>query len=285
MNPVPGGGFEVRVAEWEKGAATAGEMMRLESRAEGAPLGGLWRKVPDGVDRRFALPQLAEVRRRRGRRGFSVWGYGASLELEARWPVYAGAGPHGSIDLNRAVLDRIDRWFADRRSRDSPDWWAGLRERAMADEWQGSLWVETVWAEGEVVSLHVLDYAYTGGAHGMTSNGGWTFVRDGNRWGTVLLPDLFRPGSAWRTRLSREAAARLRAAGASWVPDDPEVEDGRTFTIAPGGLRLYFDPYEVGSYAEGTYVVWLPWNRLADLLREAWRARLSASPEDGPPGI
>ena len=56
-------------------------------------------------------------------------------------------------------------------------------------------------------------------------------------------------------------------AGASWPAEGATVGSGRAFTVCPAGLWLYYDPYEVGSYAEGTYVVWIPWDRLEAVRR------------------
>lgn len=41
-----------------------------------------------------------------------------------------------------------------------------------------------------------------------------------------------------------------------------------TFTIEPDGVRFHFAPYEVGSYAEGSYDVTVPFVHVAELLRD-----------------
>ena len=43
------------------------------------------------------------------------------------------------------------------------------------------------------------------------------------------------------------------ARGTAWTP-----ENYQRWTIAPHGLQLTFDAYQVGSYAEGAYEVVMP---------------------------
>jgi hypothetical protein len=39
------------------------------------------------------------------------------------------------------------------------------------------------------------------------------------------------------------------------------------FTATASGLQIQFDPYEAGSFAEGRYVVELPWSSLRTWVR------------------
>ncbi|MFN3910594.1 RsiV family protein [Hyphomonas sp.] len=53
----------------------------------------------------------------------------------------------------------------------------------------------------------------------------------------------------------------------------PSTETGRA-----GGITVLFSPYDVGSYAEGSYEVTLSAADLAPILTEAWRARFGGEP-------
>jgi hypothetical protein len=76
----------------------------------------------------------------------------------------------------------------------------------------------------------------------------------------------------------------LRRQGASWVqPEGPptilekskaptlELSDGELatlkFTASSAGVFVHFEEYEAGTYAEGEYMVLLPWKTLAPWVR------------------
>ena len=43
------------------------------------------------------------------------------------------------------------------------------------------------------------------------------------------------------------------------------ADDMDTFTLSPKGIKVYFDPYAVGAYAEGPYEVFVPFSALPDV--------------------
>lgn len=92
----------------------------------------------------------------------------------------------------------------------------------------------------------------------------------------VKLADLFRPGSNYVTtvaRLCAEDVARQKRRNGMDVFEDHEetvaelVSGDATFFPSESGLVIVFNPYEVGSYAEGYYVVRLPYAPLRGVLR------------------
>jgi hypothetical protein len=92
----------------------------------------------------------------------------------------------------------------------------------------------------------------------------------------------------------------LRRQRASWVhPESPEKADAEfqtptlkltevelaehNITASSAGVFVHFEEYEARSYAEGDYVVLLPWNNLETWIRpEVVEAFKAAS---APPGI
>jgi hypothetical protein len=125
-----------------------------------------------------------------------------------------------------------------------------------------------------VVTLAANEESFSGGAHGMHVSRHASFrVRDGHR---LKLADLIAPG-----RDSAFAALGERAfrAARHIEPDRTLSEagffgeaDGRfTFSddiaIAPDGLRVHWDPYDIAPYAWGPTTLTLSWSELRPFAR------------------
>lgn len=124
-----------------------------------------------------------------------------------------------------------------------------------------------VGATDDYLSLLLTTSVFTGGAHPNTTSlsVNWS-IPEGR---ALTLAQLFRPpGPSERPgpetllpAYCRRALARLNpppdpdwvARGTAWTP-----ENYQRWTIAPHGLQLTFDAYQVGSYAEGAHEVVMP---------------------------
>jgi len=124
-----------------------------------------------------------------------------------------------------------------------------------------------VGATDDYLSLLLTTSVFTGGAHPNTTSVSVNWSIPEGR--ALTLAELFRPpGSPERPgpetllpAYCRRALARLNpppdpdwvARGTAW-----NQENYQRWTIAPHGLQLTFDAYQVGSYAEGAYEVVMP---------------------------
>lgn len=96
------------------------------------------------------------------------------------------------------------------------------------------------------------------------------------------LADLFQPGSNYLDALSQYCVSDLHAHQTpvlksqrtgetdAWIlkgagPQDCNFEK---FLLVKGGLRIFFDPYWVSSYAEGRREVFMPLSELRDVLKD-----------------
>ncbi len=257
----------LRGAAWLEEPLAGGVVGWFGSRAGSDGWHGGWRLPGSaGEEVGFDLVPGSRIRERRCRSGLSLLGWGASLRLMGRWPEPASSATW-SRDAHAVIREAVSDWLDETRRGWVPDWRQGLRERSVADEWEGTLQVRTIWHDEVVASFHGTEYLYTGGAHGHHANVAWNFLRNGDGVVPLELGDFFREASGWPELLTSEARSRLVDAGASWPAEGATVDSGRAFTVCPAGLWLYYDPYEVGSYAEGTYVVWIPWDRLEAVRR------------------
>ena len=111
---------------------------------------------------------------------------------------------------------------------------------------------------------------------------------------------LFTRPRGWQDDVRRVILEDWRRQCASWVqPKSPEKADPEfqtptleltevelaklKFTASSAGVFVHFEEYEARSYAEGDYVVLLPWNNLETWIRPEVVEAFKAAP--APPGI
>ena len=150
----------------------------------------------------------------------------------------------------------------------------------------------------DVISVSDFTGTYTGGAHPNYFLGGGvyrkgeegslplsTFVSDGSAFNDLVIRALaderIERGFEPAERAYVEAGLRELLAPSTEVPD---VYAGRFLLAASteagkaGGITVVFSPYDIGSYAEGSYQVTVPAGDLAPILTEAWAPQFGGAP-------
>lgn len=121
-------------------------------------------------------------------------------------------------------------------------------------------------------------YQDTGGAHPNAFYLTYVFDLDGN---LITLESLFKPGARYLDRLSAvvqpKVAAELRTRfNAELSPDmletvrmgtAPTPETLQFFVLHDGNLILFFPPYQVASYAAGSFEIPVSFTELSDILK------------------
>lgn len=125
---------------------------------------------------------------------------------------------------------------------------------------------------------------YTGGAHGNLTYVARTYVATPAGPRPVELAALLSAEPSARAALVDHVLAALRAQDATWVVqgevDTLSEQDLSLFSLTPQGLQFVFPPYAMGSYAEGTYTVLVPydvargWAPPDGLIARLWRRGL-----------
>lgn len=127
------------------------------------------------------------------------------------------------------------------------------------------------------VSCVIYTTDYTTGAHPRHRIDTVTFaaLADGTR--QLGFKDLFDMRTDWRGSVRRLILGNLKQQGASWaldgIPSEQENErlplwfsddelDSIKFTLRQHSVVIHFEPYEVGTYADGVFMVVLPWSHL-----------------------
>lgn len=118
-----------------------------------------------------------------------------------------------------------------------------------------------------------------GAAHPNSVTRTLNFRRDSGA--QVSLSDVFLPGADYLSALSAYCVADLQQQAQkrsdpsvvlephdAWIAGGagPAYHNFERFVLEPGGLRIFFDPYQVDCYASGRYEVYVPLPALAKIL-------------------
>lgn len=151
---------------------------------------------------------------------------------------------------------------------------------------------------GDLISVEFMEMLFTGGAHPNYIVGGILYDRASGE--DIFAPELLTEEGAasMRAHLMDELAKQKLSRMSMTEEDLPlvrqDVEDvfpqeidfwfGQV-TLIPavgaetfGGLVVHYSPYEVGSYAEGSYEIMVPASKLADMLAEPYAAMFGGEP-------
>lgn len=120
--------------------------------------------------------------------------------------------------------------------------------------------------EKDLLSLSLFNYAYTGGAHGMTLQQSLTFrVSTGKLY---TLSELFQPGSDYVKRISAIVSAQIKARGIEPLEPFKAIRPDQTFYIADRSLIIYFNLYELAPYVYGFLYFPIPVYDLQDIAND-----------------
>jgi len=114
-------------------------------------------------------------------------------------------------------------------------------------EMQG--WFEIKTNEKGVLSLSLFNYAYTGGAHGLTLQQSLSF--DPGSGKSYSLSELFKPGSSYVSRLSDLIKLQIETRQIATLEPFRSIRPDQPFYIADRALVVYFSLYELTPYAFG----------------------------------
>jgi len=95
-----------------------------------------------------------------------------------------------------------------------------------------------------------------------------TLTYDLARSEVVRLPELFTLGTDWLGALSSYCLKNLQQRGVLEFPEGagPTMGNYASWTLSPEGLVIYFDPYQVASYAAGPQQVLVPYAALSEFI-------------------
>ena len=127
---------------------------------------------------------------------------------------------------------------------------------------------EVTAADKDFISVLFSFYEYLGGAHPNTTTESFNY--DLNRNAPLSLADLFTPNSNYLKVISDYTIKELKLDTVSGVENGagPKIENFHSWNITPAGLKITFDPYQVGPYAAGAHEVVVPYSVLKPIIRQ-----------------
>lgn len=203
--------------------------------------------------------------------GVRLWGWGGTQEFRAQFPRLPGGSEfYGAI--GREIVRQCEAAAAEFTSEPLEFWRENLRLRQpttmnaheLTAHWQLRLLTTNL------ASFCVWSYDEVGGNGNHSHWNGVNFVTMGTSVRELKIAELFRAEAGWQSELRDRCVPKLQGSGA---PDRVwgTVTDARTdldiFTLSETGLQLYFNPYILGSGADGEFVVHFDYAELKDLLR------------------
>ena len=113
---------------------------------------------------------------------------------------------------------------------------------------------------------------YTGGAHGNSTFRAVNLVQTPSGPREIALSDLFPKGFAYAPLVSSRVIARLMPnPKATFVSNgqmkDMDPQQLRQFSMDPGGITFWIEPYAAGPYSSGVFTVRLTPTDLGGRLR------------------
>jgi Protein of unknown function (DUF3298)/Deacetylase PdaC len=194
-------------------------------------------------------------------------------EIDTAMPQLAAAGAARVEKFNQAVTNLVAprtgefMKVADETAREE----AAAKQDAKSSLPPNSLSVsyEVTAANKDFISVMFSFYEYLGGAHPNTITESFNY--DLNRNAPVSLADLFTPNSNYLKVISDYAIKELKKLDTvSGVENGagPKIENFHSWNITPAGLKITFDPYQVGPYAAGAHEVVVPYSVLKPIIRQ-----------------
>lgn len=103
--------------------------------------------------------------------------------------------------------------------------------------------------ERGILSISLFNYAFAGGAHGMTYQKSLTFnVQTGQLY---TLQDLFKPGSNYAQEINNIIQRQIRERDMPLLQDFTGIRPDQDYYIADKALIIYFQLYELQAYVYG----------------------------------
>ena len=179
---------------------------------------------------------------------------------------------------NEQVQSAINRHFMEDANALKDDLEAEADEAKRGSEQSGytfqpyGLWsiCEKYCENGDILSLYVDYYTYTGGAHGSTERRAYNYdLQTGER---LELKDLFKMGYDYKAALNEQVKARIAARPENYFDGDMGFQgiNESNFYLENNILMLYFDEYEIAPYAVGIPQFKLPLNLFGNNLKDEY---------------
>jgi len=167
--------------------------------------------------------------------------------------ISGGASAEADARINQAILAAAQQLVNSQGSLDDP------RAEMIA-------FYEVKTNEKDVFSLSLYNYAYTGGAHGMTLQKSLTFKASTGQ--AYSLSEIFKPGSNYVARINEFVAKGIKERDIPALEPFQSIAPDQSFYVADRSLVVYFGLYELAAYVYGFLYFPISVYALQDIINE-----------------
>ena len=138
----------------------------------------------------------------------------------------------------------------------------------------------------DVISVHALSYAYTGGAHYTREEESFVYDQKKKKYLTFLDilvdEDFNKISSLVLEAICDYANERKIALNEEWVSEGTNYSDAnyQHFSLNEDGLNITFPPYQIASWADGEININIPYEKLKGILKEDYFQKDSSTSID-----
>lgn len=173
--------------------------------------------------------------------------------------VYFGEKPYTATDYQGLVNSFIDSY--EKLQKDFPKDSFG---------WEAKIDGNVKYISENIINIEIKHYAYTGGAHGY--QGLRSLLFDPKTGKTILQNQLFKDQNTFKAFAEKEFRNKFKIPEKGSINQTGLLFEDDTFHLPQNifytdkGLLLFYNPYEVASYADGTKELLLSYNEVNDYL-------------------
>ncbi len=135
--------------------------------------------------------------------------------------------------------------------------------------WEATVDGSVLFDTDSIIDIELKHYTFTGGAHGYTGKRSLLF--DPSTGKAILEKDLFKDEAGFKVVAEKEFRKSFK------IPDGPINGTGlmfeeekfqlpQTYFFTPKGLLLYYNVYEIASYADGPKELLIPYDKIRKFL-------------------
>ncbi len=136
--------------------------------------------------------------------------------------------------------------------------------------WEAKIDGEVAYEDEKIVTIQLKTYIFTGGAHGYTPTRFLNFDKkkglELENWELFKDLDAFMRFAETKFRVQEHVPLEKSINSTGFMFDDNNFYLSENIGFTNEGLKLYYDQYEVASYADGPIVLNLPYKEIADYM-------------------
>jgi hypothetical protein len=136
--------------------------------------------------------------------------------------------------------------------------------------WEAKIDGEVAYEDENIVTIQLRAYIFTGGAHGYAPTRFLNFDKkkglELENWELFKDQDVFMHFAETKFRIQEHVPQGKPINSTGFMFDDNRFYLSENIGFTKDGLKLFYDQYEVASYADGPIVVNLPFNEVRDYL-------------------